>query len=153
MRKRTRKNRIDAPKIRRHDGRQRAEQLLRAPIHLRAHARDALLNVNLELARARRLRGAPQRREHLARLAQIVVDRLLAHNDQIRPRSPPPPLDNRTQRPRDAQRLRRRRGLGEFDVHAGVGAHRERRAERLGGFGGPERDDRDRFHFVLQSLA
>ena len=53
----------------------------------------------------------------------------------------------------DAERLGRGRAVGQLDVHAGVGAHSERGAQRLGGLGRADGDDLNRLDLVLEGLA
>jgi hypothetical protein len=147
------KNTVQA-EVRRDDERERAADGLEPAVDLARDGRALPVGRELELARERRLRPAEQAREHLARDARVVVDRLLAHDDE-------PDLlargllllEDRAQRLGDAERLRRRRVRGELDVHAAVGAHRERGAQRLRGLGGPDRHGLDGGDLLLETLA
>jgi len=68
------------------------------------------------------LRPAEQRGGHLARLVGVVIDRLLAHDHQLRLFL----VDNRLDQLGHGQRLH---FAGNLDEDAAVGAHRHRRAQ------------------------
>ena len=72
----------------------------------------------------RRLRPVEQRREHLAGLVGVVVDRLLAEDHELRLLL----VDDRLQELRDGERLQLDVGL---DQDRAVGAERQRGAQRL----------------------
>ena len=86
-----------------------------------------------KLGGKRALRPAEQGGQHLAGLIAVVVDRLLAENDEARFFG----IDQRLEDFGDCERLDRRVGL---DQNAAVGAHGEGRAD---GFGRLLRADRD----------
>ena len=82
------------------------------------------LSADLDLRRERALRPAEQRREHLAGRIIVVVDRLLAEDDQLRLLF----AGDLGEDLGDAERLDLFVGL---DEDRAVGAHRERGAQRL----------------------
>jgi hypothetical protein len=84
-----------------------------------------LVAVDLDLGGKRRLAPAEQCRQHLAGLVGVVVDRLLAENDESRLLG----IDDALQHLGDAERLD---NLVDLDQDGAVGAHGERRAQRLG---------------------
>ena len=94
------------------------------------------VSVDFELGGKGRLRPAEQRRQHLAGLVGIVVDRLLAENDQAGLLLVGDGLEDLG----DRQRLDIALGL---DQDAAVGAHGEAGAD---GFGGLRRTDRHHHH-------
>src|SRR3546814_5116798 len=100
----------------------------------------------LDLGDEGALRPAEQRRQHLSGLVIVVVDRLLAEDDQLRPFL----LDHRLQQLGDSQRLRVALAL---DEDAAVGAHGEPGAQgflRLGR-AGRDPDELDRKSTPLNS--
>ena len=114
--------RLVQPQVGGDDRRQLDRDRLQAAVHL---ARDLrLFAFHLQLRGESRLRPAQQRREHLAGLVGIVVDRLLAEDHQLRAFL----LTHRLQQLRDRQRLQLLVGL---DQDRAVGADRERGAQRL----------------------
>ena len=84
------------------------------------------------------LRPAEQRRQHLAGLVGVVVDRLLAEDDQAGLLG----LDHALQHLGDAERLDL---LVDLDQDGAVGAHGERGAQRLLRLLRADRDDDDLF--------
>ena len=96
----------------------------------------ALLAGELDLRGVGRLRAVPQRRQHLAGLAVVVIDRLLAEDHQQRLLA----LDELQQRARGDQRLDDAVGL---HVQRAVRAHRQRGAQLLLAVGGPDGGDDD----------
>ena len=97
-----------------------------------------------ELGGECRLRPAEQRRQHLAGLIAIVVDRLLAEDDEARLLR----VDDALQDLGDRQRLDRL-PLGRFDEKAAIGAHRQRGADRLLRLGGADGDGDDLLDLAL----
>ena len=92
------------------------------------------------------MRPAEQAREHLAGLIAIVVDRLLAHDDEVGAFI----LDHALQHLGDAERLDQRIGLHQDGA---VGAHGERGAERILRFDRADRhgDDLGRLAALLDA--
>ena len=84
------------------------------------------------------LRPAEQRRQHLAGLIAVVVDRLLAEDDELGLFL----VDEGLQELGDGERLDDR-ALRRLHEDAAVGAHRERGAERLLRLRRPDGDDDD----------
>ena len=121
------------------DRRQLELQRLQAAVDLARHERA--LALDHELGGERRLRPAEQRRQHLAGLIAVVVDRLLAEDDEARLLR----VDHALEDLGDRQRLDRL-AVGRFDEDAAVGAHRQRGADgllRLGRADGDGDDLRD----------
>ena len=118
------------------DGRQLDLQRLEAAVDL---ARDERrLALDDELGGERGLRPAEQRRQHLAGLVAVVVDRLLAEDDECRLLR----VDHALEQLGDRQRLD---GLPvrRLDQDAAIGAHRQRGADRLLRLGGTDGDGDD----------
>ena len=91
---------------------------------------------DLDLGGEGRLRPAEQRRQHLAGLVGVVVDRLLAEDHELRRLL----LDDLLQDLGNRQRLHLGTGL---DQDRAVGADGERGAQRLLALGGPDRHHHD----------
>ena len=123
----------------------RALQLhrLQAAVDLARHL-DGVA-IDRELGGEGALRPAGQRRQHLAGLVAVVVDRLLAHDDEAGLLG----IDDGFENFGDRERLDR-----AVDLHqdAAVGAHGERGADRLAGLLRPDRhrDDLGRLARFLQ---
>ncbi len=117
---------------------------LQPAIDLAGHVDGALAEA--ELIGEGALRPAEQRRQHLARLVRIVVDRLLAEDDELRALL----LDDLLEDLGDREGLDRLVGL---DEDAAVGAHGKRGAERLLGLLRADRDGHDlgRLALLLQA--
>ena len=105
------------------DRRQLEAHRLEAAVHLTRHHGAAA--VDLQLGGEGALRPAEQRREHLSGLIAVVVDRLLAEDDEVRLFR----LDDALEDFRDCERLDRR--IGRLDENAAVGADGERGADGL----------------------
>ena len=124
------------------DGRQLDLQRLEAAVDL---ARDERrLALDHELGGERRLRPAEQGREHLAGLIAVVVDRLLAEDDEGRLLG----VDHALEQLGDRQRLDRL-AFGRLDQDAAVGAHRQRGADRLLRLGRADGDGDDLLDVAL----
>ena len=109
-------------------------QGLQAAVDLARHERLAVGDV--DLAGERRLAAAEQCSEHLAGLVGVVVDGLLAEEDQVRAFG----LGDGGQSLGDAE------GFGRAvvdDEDGAVGAHREGLAQGVFGLGGTDRHDDD----------
>ena len=126
--------RLVQAQVRRHERRQVHLQRFQAGIDLAGHARLALRQ--LDLGGKGHLRPIPQRRQHRAGLAVVIVDRLLADDDQEGLLA----LDQLQQRSRGDQRLD---DAVRLDVQGAVRAHRQRRAQLLLAVGRPDRRDDD----------
>ena len=112
---------------------------LQAAVDLAGHRHGVA--VDRDLGGEGALRPAEQRGEHLAGLVAVVVDRLLAEDDEaglLR-------LDDAFEDLGDRQRLDDAVGL---DEDAAVGAHGERGADRLGGLRGADRHRDDLGHLA-----
>ncbi len=112
----------------------RQQQRLEAAVDL-AHNADLAVG-EFYLRGESSLRPAEQTGEHLTRLIAVVVDRLLAHDDEIDAFV----LDHALQELGDAERLDHRVGL---DQDGAVGTHGERGAQRVLRLYGTDRDRDD----------
>ena len=115
-------------------GRQVHLDRLEAGIHFARHARDVA--VHLDLRRKSGLGPVPQRGEHLPGLVAVVVDRLLAEQDEPRVLA----AGELEQHACHGRRLECRVRL---DEDRAVGAHGERVAQLLLGFARPDADGDD----------
>ena len=141
---------VDRLFLRLHDVRQRrVARLVQAQIgghdrgHFQLHGLQAAVDLarhhqriafDRHLGRERALRPAEQRGQHLAGLVAVVVDGLLAHDDETG-------LFRIGDRLEDFRHRQRLDGAVGLDQNAAVGAHRERSADR---FAGLRRADRNR---------
>src|SRR6478672_6526077 len=114
--------RLVEPEVRGDHRGARKQQGLEPAIDLAHHAHFAVGEFDLRGEGA--LRPAEQTSQHLARLIGVVVDRLLAHDDEVGLLV----LDHALQHLGDAKRLDQRIGLHQ---NGAVGAHGERGAKRV----------------------
>ena len=114
--------RLVEPQIGGDDRRQLERDRLQPAIDLARDLRLAALDRELRGEGA--LRPAEQGRQHLAGLVAVVVDRLLAEDDELGCSF----VDDRLQQLGDRERLQL--GIG-LDLDAAIGAHGERGADRL----------------------
>ena len=131
--------RLVQPQIGSYDRRALQFQGLQAAIDLARHLEIG--TIDFELGGKGRLRPSEQRRQHLAGLVEIVVDRLLAENDEAGFLFVDDGLEDLGHRQRFDVTL----GL---DQDAAVGAHGETGADGFGGLGRA-----DRHHHDLGCLA
>src|SRR6185312_13440449 len=121
--------RLVESQVRREDGGQVHLERLEPGIDLTHGGRS--LARDLDLRGERCLRAPPERGKHGSRLAVVVIDRLLAEDDEKRLLA----LDELQQNARDGERLEaeipRARGCARVHLHCAVGAHRARGTQLL----------------------
>ena len=125
--------RLVEAQVRRDDRRQLQRHGLQAAVDLARHLDRAVADG--DLGNESPLAPAGQRREHLAGLVAVVVDRLLAHDDEAG-----------LFRGGDAEDFRHRQRLDErvgLDENAAVGAHGERGADGFARLRGADGDNDD----------
>lgn len=111
-----------------------------------------LVVLDINLTRLRHLRPTQQPRQHLAGLALVAVDRLLAQHHHVDILL----LDHALQHLSHGERLEPAGvAVGDVDVERPVGAHGHGGAERVAAFGpaGRQREDVVDFHRVLAAFA
>ena len=140
-----------SPQIRGDYKRKPTPKLFQSTVYLPSDVCHLLCRIDVDFARKRRLCPAHEASEHLASLSRVVVDGLLAHNDDID--AVRLAFDDRLKGLGDTKRLGGGRGLGYLDVDGRVGAHSERCPEGLGGFRGADGDDLDRHDGVFEAFA
>ena len=126
--------RLVEAQVRGDDRRQLQFHGLHAAVDFARHVDLAVADDDLGGERA--LAPAGQRGQHLTGLVAVVVDRLLADDDEARLLG----RDDALQQLGDRERLGQRVGL---DEDAAVGAHGERGPDGLAGLGRADRDDDD----------
>lgn len=139
------------PKVCRYHQRQLAAYFLQTAVDLTGNVRLLLRNVDDKLAGERRLGPVHEAREHLSGLSRVIVDSLLAHDDQVY--TVLLLLDECAQGLCDAQWLRSGCRVGHFDVNAAVCTHSKGGTKGLCGLGGTDGDDLDALDLVLELLS
>lgn len=132
--------RLVQAQIRRNDHGQLRAEGLNTTVDFAGDFDGATVILDVDLAGLRRLRPVEETSQHLARLALVAVNGLLAQQDEIDVLL----LHDALQQLRDSQRLQAAVvGLGHVDVEGSVGAQGHGRAEGVCSFGWARRERED----------